>query len=156
MHHLLGTKYRWVVRLTPRPLYPQWRPVRTNQQTGWNSEQIIKSLQYISVPDTLRDFNFCCSFNWKCNTNGIFVLCNISWALNIGELLGSRLDLFIPSEGQFLRTNTLYETQIKSKNHYNTSQFQTLSQISLTAANVTPTETIYCASAPGRSIQVSC
>jgi len=34
------------------------------------------------------------------NTNGNFVLCIITWALDTGELVVSRLDRFIPSEGQ--------------------------------------------------------
>jgi hypothetical protein len=37
----LGTRRRWVVNLTPRPLYPQERtPVPTEQKTGWTPDPV--------------------------------------------------------------------------------------------------------------------
>jgi len=59
----------------------------------------------LSVPDTRSAFNFCCSFNWKPKTNANFLLSNITWALDTGELLGSRLGRFIPEEeGYYILT----------------------------------------------------
>jgi len=49
----------------------------------------------LSVPDTRTDFTFCCLFNWKRNTNGYFVLSNITWQLVTGELLSSRPGRFV-------------------------------------------------------------
>ena len=51
-----------------------------------------------SVPDTRTNFTYRCSFNWKRNTNGTFVLSIITSALNADELLGSRPGPFIPGE----------------------------------------------------------
>jgi len=50
----------------------------------------------LSVPDTRTTFTYCCSYNWKRNTNGNFVLSIITWALDTGELLGSNPRHLIP------------------------------------------------------------
>ena len=43
------------------------------------------------------------------NTNGSFVRCVITWALDTGELLGSRLDGFIPVQAvRYKLTRSLF------------------------------------------------
>jgi len=53
----------------------------------------------LSVPDTRTNFTYCCSFHWKRNTNGTFVLSIITSAVHRVELLGSRPGRFNPLEG---------------------------------------------------------
>ena len=96
-------------------IHTKYRKILTSPTALYQSAlQPSHSLPYISVPDTRKAFTFCCSFNCKRNTKGSFVLGIITWALDTGDLLGSRLDRFIPSEGQYVPTNTLCETQSKS------------------------------------------
>ena len=76
--------------------------------------QPAQNLPYISVPDTRTDFSFCCSFNWKLNSNGKIVLCIITSALDTGELLGWRVCRFICSERQYVATSSLCKPQSQS------------------------------------------
>ena len=71
----------------------------------------------LSVPDTRTTFTYCCSFYWKRNTNGNFVLSIITLATDTGELWGSGPGpgLFISSEegiyilpGRFCRTKSQF------------------------------------------------
>ena len=73
------------------------KPKDTNlqQQRCTNLHCTKPPFTLLSVPDTRTDFTFCCSLNWKRNTNGIFVLSKITWELVAGELLGSCLGRFI-------------------------------------------------------------
>jgi len=52
----------------------------------------------LSVPDTRTTFTYFFSFNWKHNTNRIFVLSIITVLLYTGELLGSRPGRCFPGE----------------------------------------------------------
>jgi len=53
----------------------------------------------LPVPDTRTTFTYCCSFNWKRNTNGTFVLSIITSALDTCVLWVSRPGRFIFVEG---------------------------------------------------------
>jgi len=67
----------------------------------------------LPVPDTRTNFTYCCSFNWKRNTNVISVLSIFTWALDTGELLGSNPRRFIPSRlgGPRASLEVLYDTE---------------------------------------------
>ena len=74
-------------------------PSPPDTRTHYNSRHShtlhLKTLAQTSTPDNRTPFTYCCSFNWKRNTNGNFVLSIITFVLSIITFVLSNINFVL-------------------------------------------------------------
>jgi hypothetical protein len=124
----LGTRWRWVVSFTPRPLYPQGKRLRypldmrlggPQSRSGHDGEETIPSPRWESNPKTpivqpvaqrYTDWDITTALLWLNHPN------NIWWSVQVMKLLIMQSS---PASRHFLPVRSKYSPQLPVLNIFN-------------------------------------